>query len=121
MIRSRHKIRHLILFPILFPLLKVYYLFPHLYPGHSHQEVDVAREVVQAGPVDLECGERLVQSQVDLAQLQEGGDHRLLLDGRLELSLRVPHHAQPEVALAQGHLPEPVLVPGRQDDMYKCT
>ena len=79
-------------------------------PGHIHKEVHIVGKIVQTGSVDLECGQWLVQAEVDLAELEESRDHRLLLDGRLVLSLRVPQHSESEVAFTQSHLPEPVLV-----------
>ena len=50
-------------------------------PGHIDQEVHVVGKVVQTGSVDLKGGQRLVQAEVDLAELEEGRNHRLLLDG----------------------------------------
>ena len=63
--------------------------------------------------VDVESGVRLVELDVDLAELQHRHHHVVLLEHRLELLLRVAQQPELVVALAQPRLPPPVLEPTR--------
>lgn len=63
--------------------------------------------------VDEESVLRLVESEGDVGQLQVGGHHRLRLERRGKLLLRLAVEPEQVVALAQPLLPPPVLELGR--------
>lgn len=80
----------------------------------SHAGRNELSTYLQGLGVVLHRGQRLVQSHEHLAQLQVHGQHVLLTNRALELSLGIAVQPQLVVALAQASLPPPVLVVGLQ-------
>ena len=73
-------------------------------PGDAGEETGFSGELLEAGLVDVDGGERLVEAHVDLAQVEHRVDRLLLLQRRLELLLGVTVHAQPARNATASHV-----------------